>query len=197
MPTPAPSPLKTGRRITDVIGTFFATSIDVCRAGDRVALHLATTSGEIVITLAAREFVLKCRGVRDHNLNPLPNPIDVLRAEARERQARSLEPAPLPTETAAPVKRRRKSPAAAAEFERAWTMLKASPALSVRQVAEICGVNASCLSTWATRRHPGELADLRRALNLPVYGRRPVLPANLTQAAAAGVPLVKPSGQVL
>ncbi len=177
MPTAPASPVRTGRRITDVVGRFFAGAIDVCRDGDRVALHLSTGQGEIVVTLPTKEFVLKCRGSRDHNLNPLPNPADFVKAELPEhREVRPTVSSPI--------------------YQQAFEMLMKRPEMTQREAAEMVGVKRCCLSAWMTKVHPGALRARREALGIPQRGRCPN-PVNHAQAAAQGAPLTKPSGRVL
>lgn len=73
MPSAAESPASSRRRnITGVIRRFENCSIDVCKLGGTVALHLNTREGVVIATIDLREFVLKCRGPLDHNLNQLP-----------------------------------------------------------------------------------------------------------------------------
>lgn len=58
------------RNCTRIIERVQATGLAVCRAGPVVALHVATLTGEVIITVAEAVFVAAARGPRDHNGNP-------------------------------------------------------------------------------------------------------------------------------
>lgn len=79
MPPASQSPASTRRRnVTGIIARYEDCSIDVCKAGGVVALHIGTRAGVVVATFELREFTLKCRGPLDHNLNQLPTYEEVI-----------------------------------------------------------------------------------------------------------------------
>lgn len=63
-----PRPASRGR-CTDVIARYRSGDVAVCKAGDEVALHFATTSGEVVVLMTERAFSRGARGPRDHHGN--------------------------------------------------------------------------------------------------------------------------------
>lgn len=58
------------RNVTKIVARFTAGSLNVCRVGSTVALHLNTPEGEVVVTMRERDFIQGARGPVDHNGNP-------------------------------------------------------------------------------------------------------------------------------
>jgi len=56
--------------VTKTIAIYFAGSIAPCREGDRVALHISTPEGEVLVQISERAFHEGCRGPADSNLVP-------------------------------------------------------------------------------------------------------------------------------
>lgn len=74
MPSIAQSPARSSRRnVTEVLAHFDAAMIEaVCKAGQVVALHVATRGGRYIFAVPLRNFVQLCRGAVDSNLSPFP-----------------------------------------------------------------------------------------------------------------------------
>ena len=167
MPTATPNSI---RKCTEVIGRFHAGSLDVCREGAIVALHMATPAGVLVVTLDEREFVTKARGRADYHGHPFRNLSD-LNPPANPK-AQMLGDAP--------EKPRLPRGEATARCPLAWEALKRDLARSIEEVSEEQGIPKSTLHNWLGENHPGEFLRLRRAAGLTRFGRpRKTTPADV------------------
>ena len=53
------------RRVTGITAIHQAGKIDVCCAGTKVALHIYTTDGEVLVHMRLGDFLRSCRGPKD------------------------------------------------------------------------------------------------------------------------------------
>ena len=88
-----PSTAQTAiRKVTGIIEVHTAGSIAVCREGSKVALHIATTEGEVLVHMRERDFVRSCRGFADHNGNPFRTLDELDEERRRVQEAAELPP---------------------------------------------------------------------------------------------------------
>lgn len=85
------------KRITGITAIYAAGSVDVCRDGAKVALHIYTTEGEVLVRMSERNFIFSFRGIVDANGNPFRSLEQIDTAKRREDEAASLS-APAPVE---------------------------------------------------------------------------------------------------
>lgn len=181
MPPTPQSPAGSRRNITAVIGRHQALSIDVCRAGDQVAIHAHTQFGAVVITLAEREFVTKARGRVDSNNNPFRSLEQIRELAGETPKATLMQP------------RRAAAKSACTErCEEAWEYLKTHLHLPARDVAIAYGLVPSTFTQWLTYHQRGQLSHLRREAGLTLRPTSSVEP--LPQIRE---PILKPGGKLL
>lgn len=179
MPPTPQSPAGTRRNVTAVIGRHLALSVDICRAGDQVAIHAHTQLGTVVVTLGEREFVTKARGRTDSNNNPF----------------RSLEQIRELAGDAAPVPVRREPQArdeVSAKCEAAWAYAQQCLHVPANDIALAHGLVPSTFRLWLSKHHPRELTRLRREAGLSV---RPT--SNGEPIPVVKLPVLKPGGKIL
>lgn len=83
------------RKLTDVVAVYDAGTISPCRAGDKLVLHVMTTSGEVVIRCSERAFVQGCRGKADANGN-LFRDLQLVDVDQRRANEAAALPPPAP-----------------------------------------------------------------------------------------------------
>lgn len=165
------------RNITAVMLRFAAGSVDVCKMGGIVALHFGTPGGVVVASIPLREFVEKCRGAVDHNLNRLPTIADF--ADPAETDP-LLSPACQPRHCVHD-----------GACTAAWASLMANPAMSAGDAARAAGVSPSWFSKWQSLNHPGELDALRLARGISLR------PSNAPRVMTDRPFILKPGGKAL
>lgn len=175
------------RKCTETIAHHVASSLDVCRAGDRVAIHVHTPSGVVHVLVAEAEFVAKCRGRVDINGNPW-RVIDGTKRATIEQLENDAAAAPSCGETEHHSSPRPYTPHGvfAQAAAQAWEDLKADPSQRIEDVADRCGLNRNSFTNWVAKHHPGELPQLRAAIGLNRLGR-PI----------EKDPILKPKGAIL
>lgn len=155
------------RRVTDVVARYSARTVDVCKAGDAVALHCSTGAGIVVLVMPLHEFAEKCRGAQDYNGRTLSPLSTTVRAPA---------PKPEPSEPALPrvTFGRTVSPERAALYEEILAeVARGKP--TARAAAER-GINYHSYVSWRHRQ-----TDLRAR----------------EEAYRRSAPVPKPNGKLL
>lgn len=157
MPSAAPNSISNARpNVTATIARHVAVAVDVCRAGDLVALHLHTTRGTVTVTIGEAAFVAAARGPVDSNGNPWrTGQMDDARLKPAGEDA---EKSKLPRGEAT------------ARCPQAWESLKQDLTRSIDDVASEHGLQKSTLQNWIIAHHPGELVHLRHAAGLNCHG---------------------------
>jgi len=152
-PTPETATLLDARRrVTGVVAIYDAGTLQPCRAGDKVALHVLTPEGEIIIRCSERTFVTGCRAEADANGNPFRT-LAELDAERRARRGEpEPDPAPEPARPARP---------AAPELVAAWETFRSGQFGSLKSAAHAAGLGYSRLYQYVMRRHAQEFWHLR------------------------------------
>lgn len=180
MPPTPQSPAGSHHNVTAVIQRHEALTIDVCRAGDRVAIHANTRFGIVVITLAEREFVIKARGPIAHNNVPFRS-LEQIRALAGETPYGP--PPKKPATDAAEL---------AARYEAAWEYARLYLHIPAYEVAKAHGLGPNAFRIWLSKNHSQELTRLRREAGLSVKPRSTGEPIPEVK-----LPVLKPGGKIL
>ncbi len=149
-------PATTSRpNATKVCAIYEAGSISVCRAGDLVALHIHTTSGEVIVRMAERQFVVDCRGPRDANGNTLRT-FEQLDEQSRHNAEKLIADKQAEHAAALGI-----SDEMAAKCQQAWQVYVNDPMASQRTAAEKCGLVYVTFNTWVRHHHAIEAAQIR------------------------------------
>lgn len=103
-------PATTRTNPTKLREKFDAGSIAVCRMGNKVALHISTPEGEILVHMREIDFVRGCRGLADHNGVPFRT-VDEIDVEKRlAAEAAKLPPPEVKDPRVIPPGDRRRRP---------------------------------------------------------------------------------------
>ncbi len=161
-PAPAASPnIAAHPRCTGIAARFHAGSVAVCRAGAEVALHLATTQGEVVVTMREIDFVRGARGAKDHNGVPFRTVEQLDVEKRREQEAAELPPPPADKITPS-FNGRKINPDTIANCEKAWLLYLAEPALTQGRAAVRLGLPAAVFNEWVRTNHAVASREIRR-----------------------------------
>lgn len=180
MPPTTQSPAGSRHNVTAVIQRHEALTIDVCRAGDRVAIHANTRFGIVVITMAELEFVAKARGPIAYNNVPFRS-----LEQIRELAGENTPPPP-----ARPPKADTED--ASTRCEAAWAYAQQYLHVPANDVALAHGLVPSTFKVWLSRHHPRELTRLRREAGLTVRPTSTGEPIPVVK-----LPVFKPGGKIL
>lgn len=152
MLTEAPS---TRRNPTKLTGIFDAGSIAVCKADDKVALHIYTTDGEILVRMSERNFVASCRGPRDANGNPLRAFQDLDEDARRQADAVILQ---RKHDSAVQLGM---SDEVAAKCTTAWGFFESGAALTQAEAARQAGIAYPTFNVWVRHNRNLEAQQIR------------------------------------
>lgn len=144
--------LDARRRVTGVVAIYDAGTLQPCRAGDKVALHILTTEGEIIVRCSERAFVTGCRAPADANGNPFRS-LEQLDAERRERRG---EPEP---ESPAALDRPQRP--AAPELVAVWETFRSGEYSTLSSAARAAGVSYPRVYHYVITRQAEEFAHIR------------------------------------
>lgn len=162
---------------TKVQARYLATSLDVCKDSDKVAIHCSTAHGTVIVVASLREFTQKLRGAKDWHGHPLPSVADFRR-----------EPASPPAESAPP---RPPAVGISPAFETAWSFFKENAHLTIGDCALKHQISAATFGYWISIAHPGELRAIRAEKGLALRAR------TQREHQDSDGPLLKPSGRIL
>jgi len=146
MPPTAPATTSARPRVTDIVARVHATHLDVCRQGNLVGLHLATTAGVVMVTMDVGEFVRAARGPRDHNGNALPTWTDPEALRQEEAPVGDVVPVAEPERPTGD--KRRASPERIALYRSLWDRWRNSRDCSVSRLAQEAGITSWALYKW-------------------------------------------------
>jgi hypothetical protein len=147
-----PGAFSTRKFVTGIIAIHHAGSIAVCREGSKVAMHIATPNGEVLVHVSEREFILGCRRECDHNGNPFRT-LHQITVETRQAAEAAALPPPDRTAFGSSSRPRRSiSPETLARYEEIAAIAEAQRESRQRgAIAKACrdhGVNYANFNAW-------------------------------------------------
>jgi|GEM_PF-2819114 len=116
MPSAQQSRASSHRNVVSYRARYTAYAIEVTKENQQVAFHFQTSEGVVFVRADLSEFVQKCRGPVDHNLNPLPSFDDVASGDAQTLRFPDLPPEALGNQREMSEEQRAKYRAALADY---------------------------------------------------------------------------------
>lgn len=152
---PSKAETPTGRKTcTRVLAHHEVLAIDVCRAGETVALHCHTALGRIVLVATEAAFTRGCRSRLDANGNPFR---DQPAESAEVRLAREAATLPAPPMNAG----RGADPEVQARCERAWARYVAGEFQTLADAATSVHLAYPTFAQFVRRHHRDEARSIR------------------------------------